>query len=351
MRELRKIVPLIAILVISISCSQQKKPSLRILQIGDSNTEIGNITMALKTLLDNEFGNYGTGYCTLNPNSMGRVPDSLSVQCDSNWIVSDMRNDVRPEQPPYYSPDGLSISSSVAGAVTTVSFSGSGMDLYYLQHPGGGVFSVEIDGMGKEIVKENGSIYSTKKLSYEKLPDGKQSLKIKVVSGKVILLGIDTKNKNWENSKRYILHKWGNGWAATSDYLNIDKKVFSTALQELDPNKIVILLGTNDYGLDRRNPADFKFNLKELISRIKEKLPDVEVLIVSTFSTDGEESKTILPLYVSKSFPEAAIETNSTYWDMNTWFGPWDREKLPDGVHVNEAYGKLIAAELFKRLK
>ena len=194
-------------------------------------------------------------------------------------------------------------------------------------------------------------MHSTKKFSYEKLPDGKHSLKIKVVSGNVILLGIDAKKSNTEKSKRYILHKWGNGWAATSDYLNIDKKVFSTALEELDPNKVVILLGTNDYGLDRRNPGDFKLNLKELIRRIKTTLPEAEILIVSPFSTNGEESKTILPLYVSKSFPEVASETNSTYWDMNTWFGPWDPEKLPDGVHVNEVYGKLIAAELFKHLK
>ena len=125
MKELRKIIP-VAILFISFSCQQQKKQSLRILQIGDSNTEIGNITMPLKSLLNNEFGNYGSGYCTLNPNCMGRVPDSLSVQCDSNWIASEMRNEFRPEQPPYYSPDGLSISSSVAGAVTTVNFSGNG---------------------------------------------------------------------------------------------------------------------------------------------------------------------------------------------------------------------------------
>ena len=69
MKELRKIIPLIGILCLLFSCSQQKKYSLRILLVGDSNTEIGNIPMALKTLLNNEFGNYGSGYCTLNPRS------------------------------------------------------------------------------------------------------------------------------------------------------------------------------------------------------------------------------------------------------------------------------------------
>jgi hypothetical protein len=45
-----------------IASSQKKRKDLRILMIGDSNTEIGNITMPLKALLDGSFGDYGTGF-------------------------------------------------------------------------------------------------------------------------------------------------------------------------------------------------------------------------------------------------------------------------------------------------
>src|SRR5215831_16352568 len=97
--------------------SQQKeelpgktKKGLQILMIGDSNTEHGNITMALKAILDSIYGDYGSGFCTLNPNSMGRMPDSITISCDSNWSFFDMRNDVTPEPGTYYSPNGLSIS-------------------------------------------------------------------------------------------------------------------------------------------------------------------------------------------------------------------------------------------------
>lgn len=74
-------------------------------------------------------------------------------------------------------------------------------------------------------------------------------------------------------------------------------------------------------------------------------------MIVSPFNTDGELSKTILPTYLETSFPEAAKETHSFYWDMNKWFGSYDPQKLPDGVHVNALYGKRIAEELFKQLQ
>ena len=338
-------------LYICISCSQKEKQSLRILLIGDSNTEAGNITMPLKKLLDSAYGDHGTGYCTLNPNSMGQVPDSLSVQCDSNWAMFDMRNDFKPEQPPYYSPDGLSISSSKHGAIVKVNFSGKGIDLYYLTHPAGGNFSVVIDGIEKGIFSQNDRVYKTGKMSFKNLTHDKHLLSVKVIAGAVTFLGIDVKRTNVENKRRFILHKWSNAWASTNDYLNINREVFSSALQELDPNRIVILLGTNDHNLDHRNPDTFKSNLKELVRRIKNALPATEILIVSTFTTDSDESRNILPLYISKSFPEAAGETNSSYWNMNAWFGPYDPQKLPDGVHVNEIYGKLIAAELFKRLK
>jgi lysophospholipase L1-like esterase len=118
-------------------------------------------------------------------------------------------------------------------------------------------------------------------------------MSIKVISGNVTLIGIDAKMLSANNDQRIVLHKWGNAWASSEDFVHIDKEVFSSALKQLDPDKVVILLGTNDYNLDNRDAADFKSNLKELTERIKKALPHTQVLIVSTFNTDGEASKTI----------------------------------------------------------
>ena len=88
----------------------------------------------------------------------------------------------------------------------------------------------------------------------------------------------------------------------------------------------------------------------ELTRRIQKALPRSQVLIVSTFNVDGEDSKTILPAYLARSFPEAARETGACYWDMNRWLGPYDPQQLPDGVHVNKEGGKRIAEALFRQL-
>jgi hypothetical protein len=329
----------------------KKAKSLRILVIGDSNTEIGNITMPLKVFIDSAYGDYGTGYCTLNTNSMGRVPDSLTVQCDTNWIRFDMRNDWVPETGPYYAPDGLSISCAVPGAAVTVGFDGEGIDLYYLQDTEGGSFSVSIDGKKMATITHNQSIPCAAKATFNRLARGKHVMVIRVVTGKTTLFGVDARIKSAKDSRRFILHKWGNGWASTEEYANIDENVFITSLRELNPDKIVILLGTNDHNLDHRDAEGVKANLKTILSRIKKALPDAGVLVVSTFTTDGNEAKKLLSEYVNTAFPEAAAEAGYSYWDMNTWFGPYSPEKIQDGVHVNEKYGGIIARELLNQLK
>lgn len=329
---------------------QKKLKSLRILVIGDSNTEIGNITMPLKDLIDSTYGDYGTGYCTLNTNSMGRVPGGLSVQCDSIWQRFDMRNDWMPEPAPYYSPDGLSISSDTPGSAITIRFIGEGLDLYYLKEPESGSFSVSIDGKEKRIITARVSIHAAGKVSFDRLSPGEHVMVVSVVSGKIAFLGADARKKNTKDSHRFILHKWGNGWASTEEYANIDENVFITSFKKLNPDKVVVILGTNDHNLDQRDADAVKTNLKIILSRIKKALPDARVLLVSTFTTDGNEAKERLPEYLSTSFPEAAAETGSSYWDMNAWFGPYNPGKIQDGVHVNEEYGKTIARELLKQL-
>lgn len=325
---------------------QKKLKTLRVLVIGDSNTEIGNITMPLKALIDSTYGDYGTGYCTLNTNSMGRIPDGLSVQCDTNWKKSDMRDGWAPEPGPYYSPDGLCISSAVPGAAVTVWFDGDGIDLYYLQGPEGGSISVSIDDKPMGTVTHQPSTPGAAKANFNQLGRGRHVMVVRIVSGRVTLFGVDARKKNASDNQRFVMHKWGNGWASTEEYVNIEKNVFTTALQELNPDKVIVLLGTNDHGLDKRDPDAVKTNLKTILSRIKKALPDARVILVSTFTTDGNEAKVLLPEYVNTSFPEAAAETGSTYWDMNTWFGPYRPEKIQDGVHVNEEYGKIIASAL-----
>lgn len=323
---------------------------LQVLFIGDSNTEIGNITTGLSSIFDSIYGNDGSGYFTVNPNSMGLVPGNPTIECDSNWVYFDMRNAMQPEPAPYYSPNGLSIYSSAKDATTIIQFSGEAIDLYYLQTQTAGDFFASVDGGEKIKVGCKGSL-QTKKISLHAPGKGQHKLMIENAGGTITLLGVDIKTNNTQTGKRHIVHKWGNAWASSEDIKGIDETVFNTALQVLQPNLVVLLIGTNDYNLDDRSPVDFKNNLTTIITSIKKAHPGLPVMIVSTFDTDGEKAKALLPQYVASSFPEAARETRSYYFNLYKWFGSYSVEKLPDGLHVNKAYGKKIAEQLYREIR
>lgn len=212
-----------AILIAGSSLLSQQK-GLRVLMIGDSNTENGNITIGLKSVLDSVYGDYGSGFCTLNPNSTGRMPESITITCDSSWTFFGMRNDVTPAPGIYYSPNGLSISSAITGAETVVHFSGDAIDIYYLQTPQPGEFSVMIDGKQKEIIDQHAGAYHTKKITFENIGAENHIMRIKVISGDVTFIGVDAKKMSAKNCQRSTVHTWGNAWASSEEYLHIDKK-------------------------------------------------------------------------------------------------------------------------------
>lgn len=323
---------------------------IRLLLIGDSNTEIGNITCPLKMMIDSLYGNSGSGYCTLNTNSIGKMPEGLTVSLDSAWTTHDMRDGWVPEEPPYLAPDGLCISSSRKNASVRIRFSGRGIDLYYLDSPSKGVFTVSIDGKRKALVRTGGISHKTAKTTISALTEGDHEAVITLKSGRVTLLGFETRKGNPDARPGSTVHKWGNSWASSREYTMIDSTVFSSALTELRPTNVVIMLGTNDHNLDKRDPVEVRNNLEQIINRIKTAVPGTGILLVSTISTEGSETQELLPLYLAVSYPEAAQKNGTEYWDMNEWFGHFTPEKLPDGVHISEQHGRMIAERMLKRV-
>jgi len=330
---------------------QPQSDKISLLIIGDSNTERGDITLPLKMMLDSIFGNKGTGYCTLNTNSTGQMPQQLSIVVDSSWTMNDMRDGWTPGTPPYLAPDGLSISSSVRNAAVRIQFSGTGADLFYLDGKAKGSFKVTIDGKKRAKIKGSISVPETARASFGTLPSGNHQMDIRIKSGTVTLFGLNVHTVFPYRQPGAVVHKWANSWASTEEFARIDSMVFGSALRELDPSTVVIMLGTNDHNLDQRDPVSVMNNLVLIVRRIQAALPSARIMILSTVNSDKSDEQGLLPLYLTVSFPEAAHKCGVEYWDMNEWFGPCTAEKLPDGVHVSGKWGRLLAERLLNRLR
>ena len=331
--------------------SQTSHPSAgvskTVLIIGDSNTENGYITNGLQDIMDATYGYTGNGYYPLNDNFPIPLRGGVKVVNDLFWTPYDMVTWQGALGIPSNAPDGIWVSSATPDSVTTVSFRGDAVNVYYLVQPNGGQFSIEIDGKAVKLVSTAAPDRLSKKTSVQGLSAGMHSMRLIVKDGTTTLQGFEVLN----GASRTVVHNWGNASASTSDFLAIDKQVFVSGLSALKPDVVVILLGTNDNFLNKLSAAQFQTNLFSLGGRVKEAVPNGKILLVSTFDTNTPDTISLLHEYVRVAYPGAQSATGCSYWDMNTWFGPYNSANMADDYHCNADAGQRIAAELWRQLQ
>lgn len=318
--------------------------------IGNSNTESGTIVLALLDSMQAGLGDHGSGYYAATP-TFGSRPPGMNVEDDGDWLWRDMvygSGIRRPE--PYLSPSGHWITSRTSGVVAQVTFNGSGIDIYYCTSSRSGSFQVKVDGAVKTTVSTQGA-RAVKRYAVTGLADTEHTMEVVAQADSVRILGFDIRRGSVARGRRAVVHNLGNAAAAAKDFTVIDGDVFATALQDLVPAVVVILLGTNDHNNDEVPADEFKNHLVTLINRVKNAVPDAKVLLVSTMETDTPEAQTLLPRYLETSYPEAAEQTGVVYWDMSAWLGTYDSTLMHDALHLNTEGGAVVAAELWHRIQ
>jgi hypothetical protein len=319
-----------------------------VLVIGDSNTEIGHVTRGLADALAPRYGDCGSGYASLA--SMGQAGPGVSAVVDPGWKAFDMHGGHgRMDAPDIVAPDGNWLVANAEGATVTITASGATADLYWLRQPKGGGLSVRIDGVAQPLVATDGArgVGGTRLVLGA---GGKpRTITVACASLPVTLLGIDVRRPG-RAQRRAVVHRWGNGYACTKDFLAADETVQVAAMRALAPATVVVLLGTNDHNIDRLPAEGFTERLKALVARIRGALPKARILLVSTAATKTEQATTLLPAYIATSYPEAAKAKGVAFWDMSTWLGPFDGANMQDPYHVNADAGKRIGLELARTL-
>lgn len=326
------------------AAAPERKESMRVVIIGDSNTEYGHITGALAALLEESCGYGGTGFVTFSAKSAQPKTDRLTLNIGT-WESGDVTTEDNwwgTEQ--IDAPFGLNVTSAEPGAVLSANFRDPGFSLYYLMQPGGGKLRLTLNGKEIAVLDTGATSKYTAKYTYTGGKDGSLNrLKIRLESGTATLFGMETLAAEPGGG---TVHNWGNAGANSQHFYHGDKTIFETALAAMEPTHVVYLIGTND-GVDN---AAFKTALVEQMNRIKEAAPAAKALLASTFDIDYENTKELMKEYLAHAYPEAAAEAGTAYWDMHAFFGPYNPEQMQDGWHCNAAGGEKIAGELLKQL-
>ncbi len=178
----------------------------------------------------------------------------------------------------------------------------------------------------------------------------------------VVLLG-DSITEGFDVSKyfpgRRVLNRGigadviGNGMAADDPrgvLQRLDNSVFDCA-----PTDLFILIGINDLNSGRTVDA-MEPGYRELLKRIREKRPDLRIVVQSVLPTRGEHAKQNAPVVeFNQRLRKLAQEYHCTFLDLHSLMrdadGQLKAEFTEDGLHLKEPAYLIWREQILKILK
>lgn len=130
----------------------------------------------------------------------------------------------------------------------------------------------------------------------------------------------------------------------------LDNSVFDCA-----PTDLFILIGINDLN-SGKTVDSMEAGYRELLRRVRQKRPDLRIVVQSVLPTRGEYAKRNAPVTdFNERLKKIAAEFNCVYLDLNALLrdaqGELKAEFTEDGLHLTEPAYRLWQAEVLKVLK
>ncbi|HFE9907433.1 TPA: SGNH/GDSL hydrolase family protein [Acinetobacter baumannii] len=310
---------------------------LRVVLAGDSWAEHTTIATELKTILQTAYGESGSGWVNLGTER--NMLDGITITYSSGWTVNDL--DSTTAAFPYgCGPDGFTRTSTTAGSTITLANLIKGDQLAVFFGNTGGVFSYTING-----VETNVTANSAKKVLISL--NGATSAVLKVISGTICFFGMHLRKTTGSGVE---FNKVGNGNSTGQDYLKISPASQAEVSSFLNPDVLIIILGTNDYRRGH-SVANYQAGIMAMIDGFKSASPNCAVILVIPAKTNV--SSPPIPL---ENFAEAAFELiyyrQTEVYNMFDDWGLYDLEnnngQWADTLHVSKSGAYRLSRKIFK---
>jgi len=334
------------------------KRTINILQIGDSHLQADFVTSVIRTTLQKEFGNGGRGLVV--PLRVAKTNEPFNYRSGSGFLWQSKRC-VFPNQPLPIGIGGVTINTADSCAdisITTINdstlnYGFNKVKLFYENDSTSYGFAL-LDSLGNRVsmfspdTVDNYSFIAT-----ATLPSQTNKMTVKVTKmgeqqSRATIYGLLLENGN----PGIIYHTVGvNG----AQYQNYSEALhFSEQTKALNPDLIIISLGTNEaYGLNFKQDK-FYADIQLLFNQLKQKNPNAGFLFVTpACSYRRKKPNPRLPL-AAKTIIRFATDNNLSCWDLQGTTGGdnsapnWKKNHLlrPDGVHYSRA-GYVLQGNLF----
>ncbi|HYY57209.1 MAG TPA: GDSL-type esterase/lipase family protein, partial [Pyrinomonadaceae bacterium] len=302
----------------------------RITHYGDSPITNDGITSTVRRLLQTRFGDAGHGFILMDRPWAWYGHDAISFTPGNGWSADAMMNAKASDGE--FGLGGVTFRATGPGTYTRFAPASQGetgknfsrMDVYYLQQPGGGQFSVEVNDGDSRVVSTGGEDARSGFFEVKAPASGPNSFDVKTLSGEVRLFGAVLEN----DGPGVVYDSLGvNGAYAGLLVSAMNQAHWYEQLQHRKPNMVIINYGTNEsqYATPEQLQR-YDRDLREVVRRVREALPGISILIVSPMDrgqmAPGGKiiTKPSIPMIVDLQ-RRVALETNCAFFNAYAAMG------------------------------
>jgi len=333
---------------------------VRILHYGDSPTTGDLITADARALLQQQFGNAGSGFVLIaRPwawyNHRGVEMDASHWKIDIAGIAT-LKDGM-------HGLGGVSFLGS-PGATAQWKIKSprhSSIEIAYLSQPDGGAFAVDADDKEVGVVETAAEIKGPGYSTFE-IPPGATKFTLRVTKGNVRLYGAEFRT----GKVGVIYSSLGiNGANVTLLSRSFNERHWAAELRHYHPDLVIVNYGTNESGYAQFVDKTWAPEMKEVVRRLRAALPESSVLLMSPMDrgdrTNGGEIQTtpVLPRLVGIE-ARVAAETGVAFFNtfeamggegtMARWYTSEPRLVSADFIHPTPAGAKMVGELLYNAL-
>jgi hypothetical protein len=323
--------------------------NVHILQYGDSHTASDDWANAMRLAFQAKFGFGGPGFAFAGHPYKGYRRWDVSGNGTLGWVTDGTTGHPGDSR---LGLGGVSITSRRGNESVTFDADCDSLQLYYLAQPGGGDFTVSIDGSPVQTVSTDAE-FAAAYLAYEARP-GVHRYSIQTMNAKPVRLFGWAADKHAGVSYETL----GINGAQAPMILDWDEPVFGSNMGLRKPALIVLEYGTNESLNPRFTVEGYRQQFAEVLAKMRRVAPLASILVVGP--PDCLKALHPLPHIEDVIRIQRAVtaEAGCAFWDWRERMGgvgavrQWARAGLgqPDFIHMTTAGYRLTASMMFRDL-
>jgi lysophospholipase L1-like esterase len=256
----------------------------RITHYGDSPITNDGITSTVRRLMQEQYGDAGHGFILLDRPWAWYGHQAITFTSGGGWDDNPMGPGSNTGE---FGLGGVSFTANGPGKYARfapASTGGTGknfsrMEVYYLHEPGGGQFNVSVNNEDSQTVATAGDAPTSGFFEIKARQQGENTFEVKSAGGSVRLFGAVLEN----DGPGVVYDSLGvNGAYAGLLVTAMNEGHWVEQLRHRNPNLVVINYGTNESQYASPDQMQrYEKDLREVIRRVREALPNVSILVVS----------------------------------------------------------------------